>query len=456
MNISQMNIAGTPGARLGLKLVVIMCVILGLLVPLNMIRGVASERKDLAWSVGEDIIEMNGGRPSVIGPLLIVPITVYTVVKNNQEVETIETIEHVVILPDTLDIQGNLQSEIRQKGIYRVPIFSGDVHLVADFLNVQEKLKERLVLKRYRADWENAWYSVDLTDKRSIKAIPTLSIDGSSAVPMKSAETSLGWTSSSLRYPAGLAGGTGSRLDINLKLGGGGAFYVYPFGGTVSCSLVSDWVAPSFTGYVVPSSHSISDTGFEANWFVPESSRPYPESFLTGDFELDKIREARFGVEFFQPVSVYHKTERALKYGLLFIIVPFIVFFMFELFTRRRIHPLQYLMIGMADVFFYLLLLSLSEHIPFIVAYALGVIAVCMLVSFYSSAVLGGWKRGLVLMPTLGGIYFYLYIALESEDYALLVGAIGVFAILAAVMISTRHIDWYRAGAAERTDEIRQ
>jgi inner membrane protein len=167
---------------------------------------------------------------------------------------------------------------------------------------------------------------------------------------------------------------------------------------------------------------------------------------LGSDDKFSDMNESRFGVEFFQPVSGYHKTERSLKYGLLFIVIPFIVFFMFEIFSRRRIHPLQYLMIGLADVFFYLLLLSLSEHIQFFWAYVAGATSVCLLVAFYSSSVLGGWKRGLVLLPVLGGIYAYLYIALESEDYALLVGSIGVFAILATVMIATRRIDWYALG----------
>lgn len=448
MTLSRFSSTGKSGARLGLKLTVIFFIILGLLIPLDMIGTIADERKERARTVGEDIIGMNGGRPSIIGPVLIVPVTIFTAETTGTVTKILESAENVAIFPDALDVRGSIVSEMRRRGIYQVPIFTGDVLLKASFSDPAGKVRDRLGYRKYRADWNHAWYTVDLLDKRSIKSAPLMRVAGGESVPMKGAESSLGWTDSSLRSPVvpGEDDGWKSEIEVTMRLGGGGALSVYPLAGTVRCVLDSDWASPSFTGYVVPTSYEISQKGFHSEWYIPESSRPFPESMYVSDCEGGDMRAASFGVDFFQPVSGYHKTERSLKYGLLFIVVPFIVFFLFELFTRRKIHPLQYLMIGLADVFFYLLLLSLSEHIPFAWAYLIGATVVCLLVATYSSTVLGGWKRGFALPPVLGGIYAYLYIALESEDYALLVGSIGVFAILATVMIATRRVDWYAFG----------
>lgn len=448
MTISRLSPAGKAGTRLWLKLAVIFFIVVCLLIPLGMIGQIADERKERARTVGEDIIEKNGGRPAVIGPALFVPVTITETEITDGKTRVVETTDVVAVLPDALDVRGTLVTETRRRGIYRVPVFTGDVTLAASFSDPAGKVRERLGSRRYRADWSRAWYAVDLLDKRAIKAAPLIRTGTAAPLPLKGAESSFGWTDSSLRHPVvpGEGGEWKADVEVSLKLGGGGAFSVYPLAGTVRCELDSDWASPSFAGYVVPSSYEIAQGGFRAEWYVPESSRPFPETLLVSDAEGGRMGAASFGVDFFQPVSGYHKTERSLKYGLLFVVVPFIVFFMFELFARRRIHPLQYLMIGLADVFFYLLLLSLSEHVPFAWAYALGAAAVCLLVASYSAAVLGGTKRGLTLLPTLGGIYAYLYIALESEDYALLVGAIGVFAILATVMLATRRVDWYSFG----------
>ncbi len=438
MNTTLSSESGSSGMRLGFKLMVIFLVIGFLMIPLFMIGRVADERKDRALAVGEEIIAMNGGRSAIIGPLLMVPITVQARNSDNRLV----SVRHVaVIVPENLNISGTVRTETRRRGIYEVPVYTADLQLSADFSAVRSKLAANLVGVNYSADWESAWYSLEMLDKRSLKSAPLLTVNGLAGASMKGRESSFEWSASALTFPASSI--SPAHLEISVSLGGGGDLAVYPLGENVSCTLKSDWLSPSFKGYVLPASYTITEAGFEAQWFIPDTARPYPGAFIA-ESDYNSLQRYSFAVDFFQPVSVYHKTERALKYGLLFIIVPFIVFFLFEIFLKRRIHPLQYTMIGMADVFFYLLLLSVSEHLPFMAAYAIGALAVCLLVSFYSAAILGSALRGLVMSPVLGGIYLYLYVALESEDYALLVGAIGVFTILAAVMILTRNIDWYR------------
>jgi len=448
MNTVSTTFGKTGDIRLGLKLIVIFFVILLLLIPLGMIGKIADERKNRALETAEEIIGMNGGRPSVIGPFLVVPVTVMIRNENNR---LVAAKRHAAVLPARLDVKGDLQTEMRSRGIYSVPLFTGTMRLEADFSGVREKLELLLGTDGYTADWANAWYAVEFRDKRSLKSTPVLSIDDGAESLMKGSESSLGWSGSSVRTRT-TAGAADSRVEVSFMLGGGGSLTVLPFGETVSCTVTSDWKAPSFSGYVLPSDYEITESGFTASWFIPDSSQPYPDAFLVED-TLTDLTGAGFGTDLFQPVSVYHKTERALKYGLLFIVVPFMVFFLFEIFLKRRIHPLQYALIGLADVLFYLVLLSFSEHLPFMQSYIAGALAVCLLTAFYSSAILGSYKRGLVMLPVLGGIYLFLYVALESEDYALLVGSIGVFAMVAVFMTLTRKIDWYAPLAGGGTVE---
>lgn len=452
MNVHTTSFLQSTELKLGFKLFIIFFIMLALLIPLGLIGSISRERKDRALQTENEIIGMNGGRPSIIGPFLIVPVTIMTRDDKNL---VVATRSHAVILADTLNVTGNFATEMRNRGIYKVPLFSGNVRLEADFSHIEEKLDLGMWGQTYTADWANAWYSLELMDKRSIKSTPMLSLNDASSVAMKNSESAFGWTGSSVRAKADISNanisGGKMRVAVSLGLGGGGSLKVYPFGETVSCTIVSDWKAPSFTGYALPIKSELTDSGFNAAWFIPDTAQPYPPVFIAENNQMD-FESASFGVDFYQPISIYHKTERALKYGFLFIIVPFVVFFLFEIFLRRRIHPLQYALIGFADVLFYLILLSFSEHIPFMAAYACGAFAVCLLVSFYSSAILGSWKRSLIMIPVLGGIYLYLYVALESEDFALLVGTVGVFAILACFMALTRKVDWYSLSFASKKE----
>lgn len=438
----------THEMKLGLKIFIIVAVILSLLVPLGLIKQISSERKERAIQTQEEIIQLNGGRPSLIGPLLIVPVTVMVM---DDKYHLVETTKLAILLSDQLDISGNFTTETRNRGIYKAPVFSGNVHIAADFSHAKESLESLLGTGQYTIDWKNAWYAVDFNDKRSLKSTPMISVNGKHSIAMTGCESALGWGGSAVRAKA-IPSTEPTHVDITFEMGGGGSLKVFPFGKNVNCTITSDWKSPSFTGYIIPTKYDINNSGFNAFWTIPASAQPYPESFIAEETQTD-FDAASFSVEFFQSVSIYHKTERAIKYALVFIIVPFVVFFLFEIFLKKRIHPLQYTLIGIADVLFYLILLSLAEHIPFVSSYAMGALAVCLLVAFYSGSILNSWKRGLVIVPVLGGIYVYLYIALESEDFALLVGTLGVFLMVATFMFLTRNINWYSLSFADTKPE---
>ncbi len=218
MNTVSTTFGKTGDIRLGLKLIVIFFVILLLLIPLGMIGKIADERKNRALETAEEIIGMNGGRPSVIGPFLVVPVTVMIRNENNR---LVAAKRHAAVLPARLDVKGDLQTEMRSRGIYSVPLFTGTMRLEADFSGVREKLELLLGTDGYTADWANAWYAVEFRDKRSLKSTPVLSIDGGAESLMKGSESSLGWSGSSVRTRT-TAGAADSRVEVSFMLGGGG------------------------------------------------------------------------------------------------------------------------------------------------------------------------------------------------------------------------------------------
>ena len=219
-----------------------------------------------------------------------------------------------------------------------------------------------------------------------------------------------------------------------------------PLGEETTVNVDSPWVSPSFTGAFLPEKRVLDSEGFEASWYILSLARGYPQQWIRGEIDPYTLLTSGFGVDLMIPVDSYLKTQRSVKYGILYIFLPFVTFFLFEVFLREKIHPLQYLLVGFAVCLFYLLLLSLSEHLGFGPAYLLASLAVAALISFYSCTVLTTWRKGIIMAPVLVSAFGFLYVLLQSEDYALLIGSLGLFAILAAVMVITRKVDWYGLG----------
>jgi inner membrane protein len=190
----------------------------------------------------------------------------------------------------------------------------------------------------------------------------------------------------------------------------------------------------------------VRGTGFEALWKVSWFGRSYPQQWRTDEAgevaSADALNGSAFGVELLVPVDAYQKTERARKYGVLFLLLTFLTFFLYEQFNPFSLHPVQYLLVGSALCLFYLLLLSVSEHLPFGLSYLMASAATVLLIGGYSMAILRGALRALLMTVVLGALYGYLYVLLQLEDYALLLGSVGLFVILALVMYLTRRIDW--------------
>ena len=235
-------------------------------------------------------------------------------------------------------------------------------------------------------------------------------------------------------------------FSMRMQINGSSALRLAPVGRVTKASYVSDWPDPSFQGAFLPDSSQIGADGSSARWTVLHLNRPYPQQF-TGN-RSHAIAESAFGLDLILPVDEYRKSSRAAKYGLMLIILVFTVFFFVEVLQRMRIHPIQYLLVGLALSIFYTLLIALSEHIGFGTAYAVSATAVVALVTFYAASVfrMPGATRLLAMVMVL--VYGFVLTIIHQEDFALLIGSIGLFIVLAIVMALSRRIDWYNA----RTD----
>lgn len=239
--------------------------------------------------------------------------------------------------------------------------------------------------------------------------------------------------------------GQGYSFAMELKLQGTSQFNLIPLGKETLLNLVSDWPHPSFTGNFLPVERRISQQGFEARWQTSYFSTNIHDQFLrcAGHEDCEAFRQTSLGVKLIDPINHYVKSDRAIKYAVLFIALTFAGFFLFEVLQRLQVHPIQYALVGLALAFFYLLLISLAEHIGFGLAYGISASACVGLIGFYVSYVLHSRLRAFGFTGALALLYLLLYGLLSAEDYALLMGAIMLFALLAGFMTLTRKVDWY-------------
>ena len=233
-----------------------------------------------------------------------------------------------------------------------------------------------------------------------------------------------------------------------MVLGGSQKLSLLPLGDKTKVKLSSDWASPSFHGAYLPTTRRVGQAGFSAEWRILNLGRTYAAHWQGASVSEEELSSSMFGLELYTPIDVYQRSNRAGKYGVLFIGLTFLVYFMFEIFTRLLVHPLQYVLVGFAICLFYMLLLSLSEHFGFHLAYVASAIVSIGLITGYSASVLRARSRALVVGGVLSALYAFLYIVLQAENFAMLMGSLMLFVTLALVMYLTRNIDWYRISLA--------
>jgi inner membrane protein len=454
--------------RLALKLFIIFILIILLFIPQASLMGLVSERAGWRAEAYSSIEQSWPGSQTLAGPLLIVPYSLTLKTKEtitekdgtSREVEKLQTVNNrLIMIPKQLDIQSKLDSEIRARGIYEVPVYNSILQVTGQF-NTQALLD---LLNEHRNDQlqlYSPYVSVLVRDQRGIASPPEL-VWNQQTVKFNPGTNLPNASAGMFAKIAELNTTEAQQIPFNfdLQLRGMSSMNFALLAENSDVRLVADWAHPKFSGELLPEERAINDQGFTAHWRA--SSFSYNVSAALDQCSANQcegLLSRSVGFDLLQPVDVYQQSERSIKYAVLFILLTFVVLIMFELLKKLRIHPVQYLLVGLALTVFYLLLISLSEHIDFAWAYLIAALASTGLLTLYFGAILHSRKLGLALGAGLLSLYAVLYVILQAEDNALLMGSLLIFAVLAALMLATRHLDWYAltANALPQSKAARQ
>ena len=424
------------------KILMLIAMLLVLLIPLAMIRGLINDRHRTAQIAEAGIMEAWGSELVAVGPILLVPI-----------VSTTGTVTpfFMAIMPQRLDIAADLSTEVRRRGIFSVPLFSGEISfsgifdtaLAADSLSPTDSLL-----------FDQAELVIALSDQKGIRRIERALWDGEElffrpgnrGLDLVRGGAFFGAPSTAAGIFAAVQGFEGGEaaFDISISMQGGRMVSFLPSGQQTRARISSDWGSPSFQGSFLPGDSEITDQGFTATWDISYLSRDIPLFWeAVGQARHNNFGGSLFGVNFFRAIDTYSLNTRATRYAILFLIVPFLTMFLLEVHTKKRIHPVQYLLSGIANVVFYLLLLSFSEQMPFHFAYTIAALAVATLLTLYSRSLLPNWGKSGYMAASVSISYILLYAVLNAESFALLIGSVFTFALVALVMFLTRNMNWY-------------
>ena len=434
--------------RLAFKAIMMVVLTLAILLALTMVRETINERQRYRAEAVQKIGASFGGRQVVGGPVLVVPYeeTLEEDVTGDDGIVrkvVRRTASQWMFFPETLAIAGTLKPDARKSGLFLVRVFEWTGQADARF-DVQIPADDGIHQRRIG----RPWLSMGIADVNGLRGTTQFSVDGVAAKVAQGIGHADGpGIHTRLAPPV-----AGSRLQLEARVGlvlqGTETFGMLPLGDSNDLKVDSTWPHPSFNGKSPPQ-QDISDKGFRAGWQVASVATNAQRRFLQAPSLAPDVGTSgdAVGVSLFDPINPYTLADRATKYGLLFVLLTFVGFFMFELIKQVRVHPIQYLLVGLAIAIFFLLLVSLSEHIDFVVSYLVAALACIGLIGFYLAAVLQSAARGLGFAAMLGTLYASLYGLLVLEDIALVMGAGLLFAILAAIMVATRKVDWYQLAA---------
>jgi len=442
----------------GFKFLLILLLIVLLLVPLLLVYGLIWERESRAQGVRGEVGRLWGPEQRILGPFLVVPYTVRTeTVQGDKRIELIQE-RRAVFTPETLEVAGRAEAKTLRRSIFEVPVYAAQMKLSGRFAapRMADVAAEVVAVR-----WRDVAFVLGLSGVAGLKEAAVLKIAGTGTAEMPFAP-SVGFPSTHLSGIHAKLAAAGSALfpdpeqspqafafTVDLTFNGSLSLSVAPVARETRVSLGSDWPHPSFSGAFLPDERQVTTTGFTAAWRIPHLARSVPEAWSLAETGLERLQPYAFGVALIDPVDFYSLVNRAAKYGIMFVALAFMAVFCLELVSGRRVHPVQYLFTGLSLVFFYVLLLSLAEHLGFAQAYLAASVTMGAMLALYVGAAMSSVFRGLVMLVVFAATYGILYLILQLEDYALLAGAILGFVALTVVMFVTLRVDW-SGGAARR------
>jgi len=429
----------------GVKVFVLGVLFLILMIPTQWILGLVREREIRHGEVIGEVSSKWGREQSLIGPMLAVPYQERWVDEDGKSQKGKKVL---YLLPRVLNIRGDIAAQTRRRSIYNVTLYENQLSLQGEFS--LDALRESKIPQK---DWllKESRLVIAVSDLKGIQDPLRIQWEGQEVEPkIGTLPPGMAYFSAlEARLPV-VSADSPSRFSVHLAIRGSRGFFVAPVGGLTRMALKSAWPHPSFDGFFLPDSRTISPSGFSAEWSISHLNRELPQVWSSdeGKAMYPRFRASAFGVVLTQPVNHYSKSERSTKYAGLFVVLIFSVFFLSEILAGRLFHPVQYLMVGFALSLFYLLLLSLSEFFSFAVSYGIAAGMIVALLTTYVQAVFRSRAFSLRLALLLAGLYGFLYSLLQLEDQALLIGSLALFVALGWVMLASRKMEWYREAGA--------
>lgn len=428
-----------------LKSVIIFVLLLIFIIPQVIINGLISEREGNQSQAFYDISNKWSGRQTITGPILSIP---YMEFYRDTSKVLRSVKHHLYILPEKIDFDGKVIPEKRHRNIYEVVVYNSKIDIKASFEKINLK---SLNIAKENFVWNEASIILGLSDMRGIKEKLEMHFDDqnyqfnpgvvardvfeSGAIAQLNIDSVDDFLSSA------------HDLNLSIDLKGSEQLFFVPVGKTSHVKVASKWQTPAFNGQFLPDSSRIDANGFEANWKVLHLNRNYPQIFIDDSYNLSY---SSFGVDLIMPIDGYQKTSRSVKYAMMIILLTFLVFFLVEITQQKKIHPFNYIIVGFALCLFYTLLLSFSEYMTFSLAYLVATIMTVGAISYFIYYLFRGTRVFAAIGGMLTLLYGFMFVIIQLESYALLIGSLGLFAVMFAIMNYTRRIDWYNLGRTKK------
>lgn len=452
-----------PTRSVGLKFLLVCALALLMAIPTVSVWAVLQDRLNRYNEVRNEISRYEGGAQTVLGPVLLVPYSKQVEnVTGDGKREIVTLRGTAVAFAETGEGTAQLATERRRRAIYTIPVYRAQIAANARFDAASAQRALTALDPAARFEWQNAQIAMGVTNTIGLLSDVVLDLGGNDRRQLKPTTISIPTpananyggnnTYSLIAAPVGdLIPGGAIAVQTSFSLSGAERFAIAAFAKDTSATMTSPWPDPSFEGFVLPlPDRVVNAQGFTAKWNAGLVRRGLPEA-ATDTNILNDASGKEFAVRFTEPTNVYTGVNRALKYSIMFIGLVFLAYFMFEIVSGARAHPAQYIMVGLGQAIFYLLLLAFAERIGFTLAFVIAAAATVALISMYVWVV---FKKRLYVVPaflTFGGVYALMYVLMQIEDYSLLVGSLMSFAALAALMYLTRNVAWY--GAADEREK---
>ncbi|WP_339888591.1 cell envelope integrity protein CreD [uncultured Flavobacterium sp.] len=428
------------------KMIMVGLLCLFLLIPLELVKGLISERSQRKKEMTQEVNTLWGSDIKFYGPVLSIPYYDYESynvedVNHNVTIQTKKVIKQAYFFPEILNNYSNIKkSKPLKRGLYENVVFTS----IMDFDGNFEKPNfEKLDINPESVIWDKASIIVNTSNLKSIKSDLNIALNNQPFAFESKAnnDSNFGTLESNLFDYKALQKEDKITFKFQMKFNGSNSVQFIPVGKTTNIKVDSDWNSPSLMGTFAANEENkkIDSTGFHAEWKILDINRSFSQQHTE---KMPNLNEYLFGVKLLETVDQYQQNERASKYGFLVIGLTFLVFFLIQSISKINIHIFQYTMIGLALVMFYTLLISITEHSTFSIAYIIAAIGVIVMIVLYSISILKDKKFPLFIGISLTALYTFIFVIIQLEDYALLVGSIGLFAILGAVMYFSKKIDW--------------